>query len=125
MNALYKVLAKLSYKTFFFWIIPIANAALAVIQFITLNKKFNPIDFISETIIIIINPYFIGAIWLLLYALWKGSTKPKQQTMSLGKGNQYPLTTSIDFEKVNLENYMKTVLFAWALQIAFLISGIV
>ncbi len=125
MNDLYRLLAKLNYKIFFFWIIPLANAALALVQYLSSKKEFNLMDFIREIFITIVNPYFIGAIWLILYSLWKGSTKTKEQAMPLEKGSRSSLAASIDFEKVNLENYMKTVFFAWALQISFLISGII
>ncbi|WP_299702628.1 hypothetical protein [uncultured Pontibacter sp.] len=110
---------------FFFWIIPIANALLALIHYTSSNKAFLLTDFVWETFIIMINPYLIGAIWLILYALWKGSIKAKGQVMSLEKGNQSPLAGIIDFEKVNPENYMKTVFLAWSLQLAFLITKII
>ena len=124
MNYLQNLLIRLNYKTFFFLIIPTVNIVLGLMQYLSYNNGFDPSVLARELITNLLNPYFIGAIWLFMYATWKGSIKNKKQDNSIQKANQDLFMNHIDFETLNMDNYMKTVLYAWVLQIGFVIAGI-
>src|SRR4051812_8776463 len=112
MNYLYFLVNRITYRLFFFRLIPILGIIIGSIYNLLKGYIFPSPEYFTVIIIQIIGPYFIGGGWLLMFSIYRGKISKEKQNQLL-KNQSKSLTDNLDMDVFNFKYYSRLTFYAW------------